>query len=320
MRGLRFLAAFACCLAAPPAAAAAGRAIPFQTPAPGSRHILVEARLGGRGPFTLLLDTGYVAPYDIAMSRRAALRAGASPRPGPPFISRAAVGGPVRFDPWALTGLELGPVRRAAVSVGVTDAVDALWSLFSAPIDGVLGHDFLAGRVIAIDYPCRRVDLAARVPETPPTATLTEAPIRPLLLVTARVNGRGPYQLVFDTGAGTTLLSPAVAREAGVTTGPALSLSGAGGTEAGVRSDGAMIGLGSAPPRRTGLVVAALVERVAREAGTRIDGIAGTSLFAGGRVILDYPGRRLWLLPPAPCRNRSGRAIAGQGGDRESRE
>ena len=276
--------------------------IPFRTPGPDSRHILVEARLGGRGPFTLLLDTGYVAPYDIAMSRRAALRAGASPSPGMPFISRAAVGGPVRFDPWALTGLELGPVRRAEVSVGVTAAVDTLWSLFSAPIDGVIGHDFLAGRVIAIDYPCRRVDLAAPVPDMPPTATLAVAPIRPLLLLTARVNGRGPYRLAFDTGAGTTLISPAVAREAGVATGPPLALAGAGGSEAGARSDGAAIALGDAPARRTPVVVAALVERVAREAGAPIDGIAGTGLFAGGRVVLDYPGRRLWLLPPAPCR------------------
>jgi predicted aspartyl protease len=298
---LRVLAALVWVVAAPLAAAAADSAIPFRTPGPDSRHILVEARLGGRGPFTLLLDTGYVAPYDIAMSRRAALRAGAGARPGPPFISRAAVGGPVRFDPWALTGLDLGPVRRAGASVGVTVAVDTLESLFGEPIDGVVGHDFLAGRVVAIDYPCRRVDLAATVPETPPTATLSVAPIRPLLLVTARVNGQGPYQLVFDTGAGTTILSPTVAREAGVATGPTLSLAGAGGTEAGARSDGADIALGGASARRTPLVVSALVERVAREAGARIDGIAGTPLFAGGRVVLDYPGRRLWLLPPGPC-------------------
>jgi hypothetical protein len=237
------------------------------------------------------------------MSRRAALRAGASPGPGLPFVSRAAVGGPVRFDPWALTGLELGPVRRAAVTVGGTVAVDTFWSLLSEPIDGVIGHDFLAGRVIGIDYPCRRVDLAARVPDSPPTASLAVAPIRPLLLVTARVNGRGPFQLAFDTGAGTTLISPAVAREAGVATGDPLSLAGAGGSEAGARSDGAAIALGDAPARRSPVVVAALVERVAREAGARIDGIAGTPLFAGGRVVLDYPGRRLWLLARAPCRS-----------------
>lgn len=297
------LAALLLFVAAPPAWADAGSAIPFHTPNPDSRHILVEARLGGRGPFTLLLDTGYVAPYDIAMSRRAALRAGASARPGPPFISRAAVGGPVRFDPWSLTGLELGPVRLAGVSVGVTAAIDTLWSAFSPPLDGVIGHDFLSGRVIAIDYPCRLVDLTAAVPDTPPTAALTVAPVRPLLLVTARINGRGPYQLVFDTGAGTTILSPAVAREAGVATGQTLSLTGAGGTEAGAQSEGAAIALGTAPARRTPLLVSALVERVAREAGARIDGIAGTTLFAGGRVVLDYPGRRLWLLPPGPCRS-----------------
>lgn len=270
-------------------------------PESGSRHILVEAELDGRGPYTLLLDTGYVAPFMVAMSPGAAERAGAEPSPGPPFISRAAVGGPVRFERYALGRLALGPVRLNRVSVGVTDAIEIVARGLDIRLDGIIGHDFLTGRVVAIDYPCGRADLRATIPATAPTASFTVAPIRPLLLVTARINGRGPYRLVLDTGAGTTLLAPGAAAEAGVEARGSISLTGAGGDEAGSGTGRAAIALGTAPARRIVLVVAPLVDRVAREAGARIDGIAGTNLFAHARLVLDYPRRQMWLLPPRPC-------------------
>lgn len=275
--------------------------IPFTTP-PASQHILIEARLGGSDPFTLLLDTGYVAPFTIALSASAAARAGATPTRGPLFVSRAAVGRPVSFAPWSVSGLALGPLRLGAVSAGVTNAVDTVGTALGTRLDGVLGHDFLRSRVIAIDYVCRTVDLQAAPPDAPPTASFTIAPIRPLLLVTARINGRGPYRFIFDTGAGTTILSPGAAASASVTPGRPTHLSGAGGTEGSARIGNAEIALGAAPPRRIGLVIASLVDRVAREAGAAIDGVAGTQLFGQGRLVLDYPGRRLWLLPPGSCR------------------
>lgn len=296
------LAAIALLAGAAAARADPGTEIPFHTPTPESRHILLEASLGGRGPFTVLLDTGYVAPFTIALSARAAERAGAHPLRGAPFVSRAAVGGPVRFAPWSLSGLVLGPVRLGNVSAGVTDAVDRVNAALGGRLDGVVGHDFLAGRVIAIDYPCRTVDLAAAVPAAPPTAALSVAPRRPLLLLDARINGRGPYRLILDTGAGATILSPAAAASAAVETASPISLAGAGGDDNDARTGRAEVALGSTPPRRIGLAVAPMVERVAREAGAPIDGVAGTTLFAQGRVVIDYPRRRLWLLPARPCR------------------
>lgn len=303
IRSVPALVAALALLAGPaPARADPDSAIPFRTPGPDSLHILIDAQLGGRGAFTLLLDTGFTAPYMVALSRRAAEAAGARQAPGRSYISRAAVGGPVSFDPWTVGNLVLGPVRLAEVSVGVTAAVDFVGGSFRERLDGVVGHDLLAGRVIEIDYPCRRVDLAATVPDAVPTARFTEAPIRPLMLVSARINGRGPYMLVLDTGAGTSVLSPAAARTAGVALGPPTPLAGAGGVDSGFLSEGAGIALGTAPARQTPLVVSALVERLAQEAGTRIDGVAGATLFGDGVLVLDYRLRRIWLLPPRRCR------------------
>jgi predicted aspartyl protease len=293
----RCLAALA--LLAGPAAA---QEVRFRTPYPGSQHILIDGQLGGRGSFTLLLDTGYVAPFVVALSRDAAERAGARAVDGPPFISRAAVGGPVSFDRASLPRLALGPVRLANVSVGITGAIDVVARAFGTRIDGIIGHDFLVGRTIAIDYPCRSVDLGAVPPGAAPTAGFMIGPVRPVLLVEARINGRGPFRLVLDTGAGQTIIAPGVANEAGIVARGSMTLMGAGGPEGGARTGRAEIALGSARARGIGVVVAPLVDRIAREVGARVDGIAGTNLFADGRLVLDYPGRRMWLQPARPCR------------------
>jgi len=284
-----------------PAQAGPGTDIPFRTPPQSEPYILLEARLGGRGHFTLLLDTGNATPFTVALSPDAARRAGAQAGRGAPFVSQGSVGGPVRLDPWTVPEMTVGPVELTNVRAGVTDAVDVVNRGFGMHLDGILGHDFLAGRVVAIDYPCRRVDLAAVAPRTPPTAGFTLAPLRPLLLVTGRINGRGPFRLVLDTGSGNTILSPVVARATGIVTNGPASLAGAGGVDRDGRTGIADVSLGETAPRRIRIVVAGLVETTARVAGAPIDGIAGTQTFADGRLVIDYPGRRLWLLPARPC-------------------
>src|SRR5205085_7620296 len=159
----------------------------------------------------------------------AARRAGAQAGRGAPFVSQGSVGGAVRLDPWTVPEMTVGPVTLTNVRAGVTGAVDVVNRGFGMHLDGILGHDFLAGRVVAIDYPCRRVDLAAAPPRTTPTAGFALAPLRPLLLVQARVNRRGPFRLVLDTGSGNTILSPAAARATGSATNGRPSLARAGG-------------------------------------------------------------------------------------------
>jgi predicted aspartyl protease len=304
LQPLRFLAALALLAGVGPAAQAARNTeIPFRVPGPDAPYVLMEARLGGRGPFTLLLDTGNATPFIVALSPDAARRAGARGGHGAPFISNGSVGGPVRLDPWTVPQLSLGPVTLTDVSAGVTDAVDRAGRGLGIRLDGIIGHHFLANLVVAIDYACRRVDFAAAAPPAPPTASFTFAPRRPLLLVTGRVNGRGPWPFALDTGSGNTILSPAAARAAGIVTNGRTELAGAGGVERDGRTGRADVALGETPPRRINIVVSGLIAQTARVAGAPIEGIAGTQMFADGRLVIDYPGRRLWLLPPAPCRS-----------------
>ena len=301
---IRLVAALVLLVGAGPAPAQADRAagIAFRTPG-SAPYILLDAMLGGRGPFTLLLDTGNATPFTVALTPEAARLAGARPGSGAPYISHAAVGGPVRLDPWTVSRLSVGPVNLGNIPAGVSASVSRAGRGLGVRLDGILGHNFLVGRVVAIDYRCRRVDLEATAPRTPPTVRFTFAPLRPLLLVPARINGRGPYSLVLDTGSGNTILSTAIARAAAIETEGRTELAGAGGVERDGRTGRAEVALGDTRAHRINIVVSGLVDNTARVAGAPIDGIAGMQLFAGGRLVLDYAGRRMWLLPPAPCRS-----------------
>jgi predicted aspartyl protease len=258
--------------------------------------------LGGRGPFTVLLDTGDAAPYAVVLSPRAAGLAGATPDNASPLVSRAVVGAQaVTLRPIRLATVEFGPIRLSNVSAATTEAIDTAGEAMGRRFDAVIGYRLLAGRVIAIDYPCRRVDFAATPPPIAAAAKITIAQRRPVSLVSARINGHGPFRLALDTAAADTILSPKTASAAGVRRVRRTVLAGAGGVEPDAWSGRAQVALGALAPRRTDVVVSALVNRVAKEAGAPIDGIAGTPLFAQVRLTLDYRQNRVWFQRPRVC-------------------
>jgi predicted aspartyl protease len=303
MRPLVRLLLLAAALPAFAAPASKNRAvIQFRTPAPGLPFILLDARVGG-ADLPLLLDTGDALPFELVLSPEAAARAGASPEPGPVFVSRAAIGGvPVSVKPARARPLEIGPVHLDAVSTGVSPAVDLASAALAVPVAGILGYDFLRGRLVAIDYACGRLDLAAEPPRGRPTAQFTITPRRPVALVPVTVNGRGPFRLALDTGARTTILGRAAADAAGLSGRGRFGLLGAGGGESATLLGPARLRVGAAPPVTTTLLASDALDRISDEAGARVDGILGANLFASGTLTIDYPGGRLWFSPsPKRC-------------------
>jgi hypothetical protein len=269
--------------------------VAFRTPGPGLPFILLDARVGGAG-MAVLLDTGDALPFALVLAPASAERAGAVPVPGAPFVSRAAIGGaPVSVQPARARPLDIGPVHLAAASTGVSTAVDSAATALGVPVEGVVGYEFLSGRIVAIDYVCRRLDLAAAAPAAPPDAHFTITPRRPLALVPVTVNGRGPFRFALDTGARTPVLAPATAEAAGLRGRGGLELYGAGGREPATWLGPARLRIGAAAPVTVPLIESGALGRISAEAGARVDGIVGGGALAGGRLTIDYPGRRLWL-------------------------
>ncbi|HTU11994.1 MAG TPA: pepsin/retropepsin-like aspartic protease family protein [Allosphingosinicella sp.] len=272
-------------------------AVPFEMPN-NIPFVVMEAKIGaGAHPARVLLDTGNGAPYDILISPGLAERAGAVAQAEGERQARGAVGdAPVTIRPASVANFALGPVRLPQARAGVSTLIDSVSRQIGQPIDGIVGHRFVAGRTVSIDYGRRRVDFTARAGRPADAVAFTIAPSRPLTLVHVTINGRGPFLMALDTGASTTLLSPALASAAGIETGQSVQLGGAGGTAAGgARIGRARIGFGTLTRDGQQVAVADVLAPIQRVAGARIEGVLGADMFGAGRITLDYGSNRLWF-------------------------
>ena len=272
-------------------------AVPFEMPN-NIPFVVMEARIGaGSQPARVLLDTGNGAPYDILISPGLAVRVGAVTAGGEAQRATGAVGdAAVSIRPASVAGFAIGPVRLRQVDAGISTLIDAVSRQIGQPIDGIVGHRFVAGRTISIDYGRRKVDFSAHVGRSAGAVSFTIAPSRPLTLVRVTINGRGPFLMALDTGASTTLLSPALARAAGVIATQAVQLGGAGGTSAnGARIGQAQVRLGGLTREGQMVAVADVLEPIRQAAGAPIEGVLGADMFRSGRITIDYGNNRLWF-------------------------
>jgi hypothetical protein len=272
-------------------------AVPFDMPN-NIPFVVMDARIGAnRQSARVLLDTGNGAPYDILISPGLAARVGASAQAEGERRAGGAIGdAPVSIRPASIADFSLGPIRLPQANAGVSTLLDSVSRQIGQPIDGIVGHRFVAGRTISIDYRRRQVDFSARAGRATNAVPFTIAPSRPLTLVHVTINGRGPFLMALDTGASTTLLSPTLAQAAAVTTTQTAQLGGAGGTTAnGARLGRAQIRLGGLTRDGQAVAVADVLGPIRQVAGAPIEGVLGADMFRSGRITIDYGSNRLWF-------------------------
>ncbi|HYW73592.1 MAG TPA: retroviral-like aspartic protease family protein [Pyrinomonadaceae bacterium] len=134
----------------------AGTAALAQTPKPQveipfefvHNQIVVQAKLGGKGPFNLLVDTDTdPSAIDLATARDLGLAVGSKGGVGSGGGTDANMAYPTR-----LPSVELGSfVTREVVAVAID--LTKISKRAERPIHGVLGFSFLKDRIIQIDYP-----------------------------------------------------------------------------------------------------------------------------------------------------------------------
>jgi predicted aspartyl protease len=119
--------------------------VPFEFVA---NQIVVEVRIAGKGPYSMLLDTDTdPSAIDLATARELGLSQDSKAFP--------ATGGGTDTNVVHLTRLptvELGSVVAKEVLAGAID-LSKLSAKLGKPIQGVLGYSFLKDRIIQIDYP-----------------------------------------------------------------------------------------------------------------------------------------------------------------------
>jgi predicted aspartyl protease len=138
---------------------------------------------------------------------------------------------------------------------------------------------------------------------------------RNLIIISARLNGHGPYNFLLDTGVANSLLTdPQLADSLGLHHGSEYRLMGVGGTDSGLRAyeaTGVRITLpGAEAAATTWLVLNSDVLNLSGYVGMPVQGIIGADLFRSFVVTIRPQERMLRLTAPAAYQVPRGRRWA----------
>jgi predicted aspartyl protease len=123
---------------------------------------------------------------------------------------------------------------------------------------------------------------------TKPVPFRLAKPDKPLILLETTVNDKGPHRFVLDTGAGLTMISPELAKKAGVKRDEAQKAVGAGGSVE--VHFGTVKALAIGETRIESLKVGIMdLAGISKAIETDIDGIVGYNFLSKFRVSIDYP-------------------------------
>jgi PDZ domain/Aspartyl protease len=180
-----------------------------------------------------------------------------------------------------------------------------------------------AGLLLSVMTPARADD-AAPGPVTVPIAMLENGRFfSGHFTVQVRVNGKGPYRLIFDTGAPVVLLSNRIAKECDLLKAAPRRAAGVPLMMPGqVRVDSLQIGDLKTDDVAAFVVDHPTVKAIADVFGP-IDGIVGFPVFARYRTAVDYQARRLTFSPngykPADVLQTLMTTVLAEGRDRKGR-
>ncbi len=141
-------------------------------------QIVVQAKINGKGPFNLLIDTDTdPSAIDAATAKELGLQVGPSGAP--------ATGGGTETNlvyPTRLTSVELGSVSAKDVAAATIN-LSKISERMGKPIHGILGFSFLKDRIIQIDYANSKLRFFAlspypRIELTPNTVNTIAMPFR----------------------------------------------------------------------------------------------------------------------------------------------
>jgi predicted aspartyl protease len=258
--------------------------------------ILLPVRVNDQGPFQFILDTGAGTSL---LSPELAQKIGAK------IIGAKegqSAGGKVSVSLAKVGSLAVGDTRRENIDVGIVD-LSQIAKTIGAKIDGDLGYNFFNAFQITIDYnnceiwfddPKRVEYFGAPARATMPLRLAN--PAKPLILVDAYLNGRGPFQFAVDTGTSTTAITPELAKQLGVSGSPIGPVT-TGGAHVNVTAGTVpSFAVGSAKVDNMAVVVADFFAMLSQAVGAKLDGIVGYNFLRNYKVVIDYPDEVLRLF------------------------
>jgi hypothetical protein len=218
---------------------------------------------------------------------------------GSPFTSISSSAANKTATGPQLLRLDLG-FKHLEIAADVRDGTPSLY-IHGRHVDGVLGTDLLSRMQLIIDYGSGR--LYARIGGPAPhdlaansmTSNRRKVPLDVIELASDRFNlvsipynlGAKTLRLTVDTGAGITFIHPRGLLVKGFWKLPSRPLDAWNGA---VKADWFLVGPGELAGRRVPWIVAATYDL-----STRADGAIAPFWLSSGRVLLDFPGRKLFV-------------------------
>jgi predicted aspartyl protease len=123
---------------------------------------------------------------------------------------------------------------------------------------------------------------------------------QPLVVVSAQLNGSGPFDFALDTGAAAPVVAPELARRVGLRIDQTREAAGAGGrVSVGLaRVENFAVAKASRPD--VPVIVTADIERIGAAVGARLDGVIGYEFLRHFRLRIDYRRQVLSLADGPP--------------------
>jgi predicted aspartyl protease len=256
----------------------------------GMQHVKVPVSVDGQGPFSFTLDTG---ASTTTISKKLAEQLGIPTRKDDKPDARGIGGGiPTEF---ADVEISLGSLKFDKNEVYVLD-LDAMLP-GAGNQNGVLGHTTLKHCAMSLSYNKQRFKLS----KGNSTKDLSWSQFdyikdSHLVGVPVYLNGKGPYDFVLDTGAGNTVVTPAMAALLG------LEAKAVHGIARGVGGDVQLelaavdtLSVGDTKISHTQVVVIDL-SKVSPKGNLIENGIIGYDFLKNFETVIDYPQKQFSFI------------------------
>jgi hypothetical protein len=160
-----------------------------------------------------------------------------------------------------------------------------------------LGIAALVGLLCAFSLQAEPESKPKVTSETSPVTVPFEVLKSQHIAVQIKVNGKGPYWVIFDTGAPATLLSTKVGKETGLLKNAPTPLFSPFGATAQVKLKSLMVGDVKAENVPALVMDHPTVQKLGEALGKPIEGIVGFPFFARYKTTIDYKARELTFTP-----------------------
>ncbi len=265
--------------------------IPFKLVGAHQTHILIPVFVNGNGPYDFIFDTGSATTSLLPeFARQLAIKSNPTEQ---------AIGvGSANASEGSVSSLRIGGAQVENLSVVIVEGINAV-KASGADLKGTIGINYMKHFVVTIDYRNSLIHLAKGHNEVGVSDSATAPGIRfpdkPVIVVPAIVNGKGPYGFVVETGSGGIAISEEVAQSLELKIEGTSTVTGVGDPSVARRSQIKTLTVGSATVQNTRVIVANFFEPLSKEIGVKVDGLLGYPYLKNFTVVIDFPNSTLYL-------------------------